>query len=94
MKTFKQWIVEGRSFEYGGSKYSSGFGKYTKDGSSISKEEDKYQEEKERDKYVSLLILQMIETTFGSPTEMYSFDGVELLQREIEHYKKQLIMMV
>ena len=31
--------MEGRSFEYQGSKYSSGFGRYTKDGSSISKEE-------------------------------------------------------
>lgn len=39
MKTFSQWILEGRSFEYQGSKYSSGFGRYTKDGSSISKEE-------------------------------------------------------
>lgn len=39
MRTFTQWIMEGRSFEYGGSKYSSGFGRYTKDGASISKEE-------------------------------------------------------
>lgn len=39
MKSFAQWIMEGRSFEYGGSKYSSGFGKYTKDGQAISKEE-------------------------------------------------------
>lgn len=39
MKTFTQWIMEGRSFEYSGSKYSSGFGKYTKDGQPISKEE-------------------------------------------------------
>lgn len=36
MKTFMQWILEGRSFEYGGSKYSSGFGRYIKDGKSIS----------------------------------------------------------
>lgn len=39
MRTFIQWIMEGRSFEYGGSKYSSGFGRYTKDGVSISKED-------------------------------------------------------
>ena len=39
MKTFTQWLVEGRSFEYGGKKYSSGFGRYTCDGNSISKEE-------------------------------------------------------
>ena len=39
MKTFIEFLMEGRAFEYQGSKYSSGFGKYTKDGSSISKEE-------------------------------------------------------
>ena len=30
----------------------------------------------------------MIEMTYGRPTEMYSQLGIELLQREIEHYKK------
>ena len=44
----------------------------------------------ERDKYAALLILPMIEMEFGSPTEMYSRDGIELLQREIEHYKKTI----
>ena len=39
MKTFTQWIMEGRSFMFGGKKYSSGFGRYTCDGESISKEE-------------------------------------------------------
>ena len=39
MLSFREFIMEGRSFEYQGSKYSSGFGRYTKDGSSISKEE-------------------------------------------------------
>ena len=39
MKTFTQFLMEGRGFELGGSKYSSGFGRYTKDGKSISKEE-------------------------------------------------------
>lgn len=39
MKTFSQWIMEGRSFMFGGKKYSSGFGRYTCDGESISKEE-------------------------------------------------------
>lgn len=39
MKSFTEFINEGRGFELGGSKYSSGFGRYTKDGKSISKEE-------------------------------------------------------
>ena len=39
MLSFSQFLNEGRGFELGGSKYSSGFGRYTKDGKSISKEE-------------------------------------------------------
>ena len=39
MMTFTQYLNEGCGFELGGSKYSSGFGRYTKDGKSISKEE-------------------------------------------------------
>jgi hypothetical protein len=39
MNIFETWLNEGRSFEYQGSKYSSGFGRYTKDGVSISKDE-------------------------------------------------------
>ena len=39
MKTFTEFLNEGRGFEWDGSKYSSGFGRYTKDGKSISKEE-------------------------------------------------------
>ena len=38
MKIFTQ-LLEGRSFVYRGHKYSSGFGRYTKDGVSITKEE-------------------------------------------------------
>lgn len=44
----------------------------------------------ENDKYVAPLILPMIESTFGRPTEMYSVKGIELLQREIEHYKNKI----
>lgn len=39
MKTFKEYLNEGKGFELGGKKYSSGFGRYTCDGKSISKEE-------------------------------------------------------
>lgn len=44
----------------------------------------------DRDKYAAPLILPVIEMTFGRPTEMYSVKGIELLQREIEHYKQQI----
>ena len=47
-------------------------------------------EDIEKDKYVAPLILPNIEMTYGSPTEMYSQTGIELLQREIEHIKKEL----
>lgn len=56
----------------------------------IENDEDRYNEDIERDKYASPLILPMIENTFGIPTEFYSLKGIELLQREIEHYKKQI----
>lgn len=56
----------------------------------IENDEDRWPEDIERDKYASPLILPMIETTFGRPTEMYSFKGIELLQREIEHFKEQI----
>lgn len=53
-------------------------------------EENNYQKNVERDKYAAPLILPMIEMTFGKPTEIYSKKGIEILQREIEHYKKQI----
>lgn len=56
----------------------------------IEEDEDRFPEDIERDKYVSPLILPMIETTFGRPTEMYSLSGIELLQREINHFKEQI----
>ena len=54
----------------------------------IENDEEHYPEDIERDKYIVPLILPMIEMTYGRPTEMYSQLGIELLQREIEHYKK------
>lgn len=47
-------------------------------------------EDMERDKYISPLILPNIEKCYGSPYEMYSISGIELLQREVEHYKKEI----
>ena len=44
----------------------------------------------ERDKYALPLILPMIEMTYGRPNEMYSMLGIELLQREIEHFKETI----
>lgn len=56
----------------------------------VEEDEDRWPEDIERDKYASPLILPMIETTFDRPTEMYSLKGIELLQREIEHFKEQI----
>ena len=53
-------------------------------------EEFRYPENVENNKYASPLILPFIEKTYGRPTEMYSVLGIELLQREIEHYKKTI----
>ena len=47
-----------------------------------------YPEDIERDKYISSLIIPMIEMTYNKPNEIYSMLGIELLQREIEHFKK------
>lgn len=54
----------------------------------VKSEEHYHPEDIERDKYASPLILPMIEMTYGRPTEMYTMLGIELLQREIEHFKK------
>lgn len=52
-------------------------------------EEDKEQtsEDLNRDKYAAPLIISNIERTYGRLTEKYSAEGIELLQREVEHYK-------
>ena len=39
MLTFTEFLTEGRAFDLGGKVYTSGFGRYTCDGKSISKEE-------------------------------------------------------
>lgn len=54
----------------------------------LEENNDFHPENIEQDKYVAPFILNMIEKTYGRPTEMYSQLGIELLQREIDHYKK------
>ena len=54
----------------------------------VKSDEYYHPEDIERDKYASPLILPMIEMTYGRPTEMYSQLGINLLQREIEYFKK------
>jgi hypothetical protein len=39
MLTFTQFLIEGKGFELGGKKYSSGFGRYTCNGEKITREE-------------------------------------------------------
>ena len=47
-------------------------------------------EDIERDKYAAPMILPMIEMTYGRPNEMYTQLGIELLQREMEHFKNEI----
>lgn len=42
------------------------------------------------DKYEAEIILPMIEAKALKEDEMYSIKGIELLQREIEHYKQEI----
>lgn len=56
----------------------------------IESEEYYNHEDIERDKYASTLILPMIEMTYGRPNEMYSMLGIEVLQKEIEHFKETI----
>ena len=49
--------------------------------------EDYDPEDIERDKYAAPLIIPNIERVYGRPNEMYTHQGIELLQREIDHYK-------
>lgn len=49
--------------------------------------EDYGPEDIERDKYAAPLIIPNIERVYGRPNEMYTHQGIELLQREINHYK-------
>ena len=55
---------------------------------SVELDKDYNPENIERDKYAAPLILPMIEMSYERPYEMYSWTGIELLQREIEHFKK------
>lgn len=54
----------------------------------VKSDECYHPEDVERDKYFSPLILSNIEMTYGVSTEMYSQPGIELLQREVDHFKK------
>lgn len=56
----------------------------------IETDEEYYLDDIDRGKYAATLILPIIEKCFGRPTEMYSFKGIELLQREIEYYKNTI----
>lgn len=54
----------------------------------IYEDEDYHPTNLENDKYASLLILPLLESSYNRPNEMYACKGIELLQREIECYKK------
>lgn len=52
----------------------------------FAKSEEK--ENIERDKYSAPLIIPLIEMLYNESSEIYAQKNIELLQREIEHYKK------
>ena len=54
------------------------------------KEEELYPNDIENDKYATPLILPNIELCFGRPNEMYSVEGIEMLQHEIDLFKKEI----
>ena len=54
----------------------------------INKDEDYYPEDIERDKYASTITIPIIEMNYKNKNELYAAKGIELLQREVEHYKK------
>jgi len=56
----------------------------------VKSDEYYHPEDIERDKYAAPLILPMLEMTYGRPTEMYTQLGIELLQREMEQFKKKI----
>ena len=56
----------------------------------IKVDKDRWSVDLDKDKYALPLILPMIEDSLGKSNEMYSFKGIELLQREIEHYKSKI----
>lgn len=56
----------------------------------INEDEEIHPENVERDKYIAPLILPFLEKTFGKPNEMYTMLGMNLLKREIEHYKNKI----
>ncbi len=53
-------------------------------------EENKNNEIVKGDPFIKSITLPMIENTYGNVNEVYSFKGIELLQREVELYKKKI----
>lgn len=49
-----------------------------------------YNEDLEEDKNYAPPIIPSIEAVYGKNNEMYSHEGVELLQREVENYKRKI----
>ncbi len=56
----------------------------------VSSDLVRYPEDIGNDKYLALLVIPAIESTYGKSTEMYAQPGIEMLQREIELYKEAI----
>jgi hypothetical protein len=90
MLSFTEFINEGKGFELGGKKYSSGFGRYTCDGKSISKEE--YMKASTQYKNTKKSLVQNSEptklTTFKNDLNKISTESYKMSTDTINKYNK------
>ena len=56
----------------------------------VNEEEERHPSDIENDKISSIFVLPVIEKYYGTPYEMYSAMGIELLQREVELFKEKI----
>ena len=90
MKTFTEYLNEGKGFELGGKKYSSGFGRYACDGKSISK--DEYMKASAQYKTLKKSLVQNSEptklTTFKNDLNKISTESYKMSTDAINKYNK------
>lgn len=56
----------------------------------VNEEEERHPSDIENDKISSISVFPTIERYYGTPYEMYSASGIEMLQREVELFKEKI----
>ena len=56
----------------------------------VNSDEERHPSDIEKEKISSIFVLPIIEKYYGKPYEMYSAIGIEILQREVELFKKKI----